>query len=90
MRHSVMAITSSLLLVSQHASASDFGAGFLVATLGVLAIAIWPLTLPLLYLRGVNKKLRLYLSSGADNIWVLSLAELAVSAIWPDRHAIDA
>ena len=51
---------AATLLVSFPAAASDFGTGFLVAMIGIFMVAVWPLVLPLFYLRGFSRKLRLY------------------------------
>ena len=60
MRLAIRATAASTLLISLPAAASDFGAGFLAAMLGLFLIAIWPLILPFFYLRGTSKKVRLY------------------------------
>lgn len=60
MRVAVRFIAVVLFLVSFPAAASDFGIGFLIAMAGIFMIAIWPLVLPLFYLRGSSRKLTLY------------------------------
>lgn len=51
---------SVLALASPPAFASDFGVGLLIAAATVFMAMLWPLILPLFYLRGPGSKLRLY------------------------------
>ena len=60
MRFWQVAVASGLLFIARPVAASDFGIGFLAAMLGGFAIAIWPLVLPLFYLRGSSNKIKLY------------------------------
>lgn len=49
-----------LASASPPAFASDFGVGLLITTAVVFGAIVWPLILPLFYLRGSGGKLRLY------------------------------
>lgn len=51
-----------LMLAAFPAAASDFGPELLYLMVAVVAVIVWPLFLPLFYLRGVRNKVKVYLA----------------------------
>ena len=84
-----------LLIFSPPVMASDFGIGFLAFLSVMTIVKVWPLLLPLFYLRGVAKSIKLYFALALTCFGLLGLVQAPFSiyssleSIWGDTSASD-
>jgi hypothetical protein len=80
-----------IALAAFPAAASDFGPGFMIAMTGYVLAAVWPLLLPLPYLRRAQRPARLYFALTVATFGLLGLlmAPFRLLSLWGEMSGTD-